>query len=131
MLLLGCVVAFARLYLPVLVVGPYFDFAEGAVLVGIGGCVADRVLAPHLVLKLAECVLQGHLPVDMEYVAAGFLRPFWRIVFHAVSDSQLGHQDIDRGTLVRLSLQKLDAFLSDGDSLGASGEESTRFSPAA
>src|ERR1700720_3567574 len=73
-LLLGCVVAFARLYLPVLVVGPYFDFAEGAVLVGIGGCVADRVLAAHLVLKLAECVLQGHLPVDMEYVTAGFLR---------------------------------------------------------
>src|SRR5271167_1885884 len=72
-LLLGCVVAFAGLYFPVLIVGLDFNLAEGAVLVGVGGCVADRVLAAHLILKLAECVLQRHLPIDMEYVAAGLL----------------------------------------------------------
>src|SRR5579862_794026 len=66
---LGRVVAFAGLYLPVLIIGLDFDFAESAVLIGVGGCIADRILAAHLVLKLAECILQRQLLVDMEHVA--------------------------------------------------------------
>src|SRR5580704_6484250 len=67
------VIAFAGLYFPVFVVGLDFDFPESTVSSGVGGCVADGILAAHLVLKFAECVLECHLPVDVEIMPTGLL----------------------------------------------------------
>ena len=68
------VVTLARLNLPVFVTGLDFDLAERAVFGGIGGRVADGVLAAHFLLQLVEGLLQGHFAIHMEHVAAGVFR---------------------------------------------------------
>src|SRR5271170_366300 len=71
---LNGVIAFAGLDLPVLVAGLDLKLAEGAVFGGIGGRVADGVLAAHLFLQFVEGVLQRQLAIHVENVAAGVFR---------------------------------------------------------
>src|SRR5258708_24035221 len=67
-------VAFAGLDFPFLVRGPDLDAAETSVFDGIAGRVGNGVLAAQLALKLLESVVQRHLAINVENVAAGILR---------------------------------------------------------
>src|ERR1700677_1416659 len=67
------VVAFAGLALPVLIAGLHFDLPERAILGRIGGRVAERVLAAHLLLQLGKGFLQWRFAIDMEHVSASIL----------------------------------------------------------
>src|ERR1022692_259005 len=68
------VIPLTRLHLPVLVAGTDLDMPEGSIFGRIGGCVADRVLAAHFRVEFVEGILQRHLAVNLENMAAGIVR---------------------------------------------------------